>query len=41
MNEPWWTQRLHTGILIISILFTGFGIYGLQDSFVIKSRLIE
>lgn len=39
-NKDWWKRNYQNRLLIIGILLTGLGIYDLQDSFAIKSRLI-
>lgn len=41
MNKDWWKRNYQNRLLILGIILTAFGIYELQDSFVIKSRLIE
>jgi hypothetical protein len=41
MKRDWWTENYQNALLILGILLAGLGIYELQDSFVIKSRLVE
>jgi hypothetical protein len=41
VKENWWKRYHQNRILIFGILLTVLGVYELQDSFVIKSRLKE
>jgi hypothetical protein len=39
IKKDWWTRNYQNRLMIIGIMLTIFGIYELQDSFAIKSRL--
>jgi hypothetical protein len=39
IKNDWWTKNNQNGLLIIGTILTILGIYELQDSFAIKSRL--
>ncbi len=41
MNKDWWKRNYQNKLLIFGLLLTIFGIYELQDSFAIKSMLVE